>query len=102
MSGDSTAGVISRDTIEEIVRRATKEVWQELTRRGVELPAAAAALPDGAVRIDLSGYRTPLLTERAVARMHARSNTAVVPRGTIVTPRAKELLREKNINVIFE
>lgn len=88
--------------IEAVVRRITQEVWRELAGRGVPLPAAPAQLPDGAVRIDMSRYRTPLLTERALTALHQRTHSVVVPQGTVVTPRARELLREKNIGIIYE
>lgn len=88
--------------LEEVVRQVTQQVWRELAIRGVKLPEAPAAIPDGAVRIDFSHYRTPVLTERALTGLHQRLHTVVVPEGTIVTPRAKEFLREKNIGVIYE
>jgi hypothetical protein len=97
--GNGVRSMIGEGGLESIVRRVTQEVWQELARKGIAIPAL---LPDGPVRIDMSRYRTPLLTERAIAGLHPRSNNVAVPKGTIVTPRAKELLREKNIGIVFE
>jgi hypothetical protein len=103
MSGSSVPRMtVADEDLEAIVRRVTQEVWRELAGRGITLPAPPMALPDGAVRIDFSRYRTPVLTERSLIGLHQRSHTVVVPQGTIVTPRAKELLREKNIGIIFE
>ncbi len=93
---------ITAEQLEAVVRQVTQNVWRELASRGIVIQAAPAALPDGAVRIDFSRYRTPVLTERAIAGLHQQSHTVVVPKGTIVTPRAKELLREKNIGIIYE
>jgi hypothetical protein len=103
MSGSNEArAMIDEGALESIVHRVTQEVWQELARKGITIPATPASLPDGTVRIDMSRYRTPLLTERAIAGLHPRSNNVAVPKGTIVTPRAKELLREKNIGIVYE
>lgn len=93
---------MGENDLESIVHRVTLEVWRELAKRGIALPASPAALPDGAVKIDMSRYRTPLLTERTLAGLHPRAHTVVVPNGTIVTPRAKDLLREKRIGLAFE
>jgi hypothetical protein len=100
--GNGALSMIGEGGLESIVRRVTQEVWQELARKGITIPATPALLPDGTVRIDMSRYRTPLLTERAIAGQYPRSNNVAVPKGTIVTPRAKELLREKNIGIVFE
>ena len=103
MSGSNEPRMTAGESaIESIVRRVAHEVWQELARKGIALPDVAKALPDGAVRIDMARYRTPLLSEHALAGLHTRTHTVVVPAGTIVTPRAKELLREKNIGIVFE
>jgi len=102
MSGSEPVKNFAGEDLEAIVRRVTQQVWRELAGRGITLPATPAALPDGAVRIDFSNYRTPVLTERALIGLHQRSHTVVVPKGTIVTPRAKECLREKNIGIIYE
>jgi hypothetical protein len=93
---------ISGEQLEAIVRQVTQNVWRELASRGIVVQKEPAALPDGAVRIDFSRYRTPVLTERTIAGLHLQSHTVVVPQGTIVTPRAKEILREKQIGIIYE
>jgi hypothetical protein len=93
---------ITGEQLEAIVRQVTQNVWRELANRGIVIQTSPAALPDGAVRIDFSRYRTPVLTERAIAGLHQQLHTVVVPEGTIVTPRAKELLREKKMGIIYE
>lgn len=93
---------ITSEQLEAIVRQVTQNVWRELACRGIAVQKSPAALPDGAVRIDFSRYRTPVLTERAIAGLHQQAHTVVVPEGTIVTPRAKEITREKQIGIIYE
>ena len=53
-------------------------------------------------RPDMSGYRTPILTERQLLHLHELTGEIVVPAGTVITPKAKQLVREKGIQVIFE
>ena len=90
--------------IEAIVRQAVDEVLKELTRRGAVLPGPQAppAAPTGSQRIDMHLYKTPLLTENALARLHELTGTVIVPAATVVTPRAKEVLRQKNISIVYE
>lgn len=93
---------MGENDLESIVHRVTLEVWRELAKQGIALPTSPSALPDGAVKIDMSRYRTPLLTERALAGLHPSAHTVVVPKGTIVTPRAKDFMREKRIGMAFD
>jgi hypothetical protein len=58
-------------------------------------------MPDGAIRIDMTRYHTPLLTD-ARLRGFAKVAYGDCADRHYVTPRAKELLREKNIGIIFE
>jgi hypothetical protein len=92
--------------LEQLVRLVTQEVMRELARQkttpGIPVGVAAAADPATSVRLDMGKYKTPIVTEQALARLHDRTSTIIVPAGSIVTPRAKELLREKNISVVFE
>ena len=50
----------------------------------------------------MRNYKTPIVTEHALSRLHERTATVIVPAGAIITPRARELIREKNLKVIVE
>ena len=94
-------------SLEKIVQLVTREVMRELGRKGMApAPTGAGATvaldPAASARPDMTGYKTPILTENMVARLHERTVTAIVPSGSIVTPRAKEILRKRNISVVFE
>ncbi|MDZ7724101.1 MAG: hypothetical protein U5R06_15165 [candidate division KSB1 bacterium] len=52
--------------------------------------------------IDMSGYQSPVLTERQIQRLHDLTGRVIVPSGTVVTPKAKELLKRKQISLIIE
>jgi hypothetical protein len=95
-------------SIDAIVQLVTREVMRELSRRGIGgksgLETAKTNGPDARAseRLDMSKFKTPIITEQALSRLHERTEAVVVPFGTIVTPRAKELLRERSISVVFE
>jgi len=98
-------------SIESIVTRVTQEVMRELARQGIAAApkpgAEARALPVAAARpnterLDTSGYKTPLVSERAIRLLHELTGTIVVPKGAIMTPMARESIRHKNIQVVYE
>jgi hypothetical protein len=93
--------------LEKIIETVTREVMRELGRRGIypvkaEKGAAATFDPTTSARLDMGSYKTPIVTENALNRLHERTVTVIVPAGAIITPRAKELMRERNISVAFE
>jgi hypothetical protein len=94
-------------SLDKIVQIVTREVMSELARKGIAAPrtgaSAATALDTMTnVRLDMSKFKTPIVTENALSRLHERAVTVIVPAGAIITPRAKEFLRERNISVVFE
>ena len=93
-------------TLEELIRSVVRAVVNELRRSGITVVSAGErtkeSLSAKTERPDLSDLRSPVLTEARVNGLHELTGTVAVPRGTIVTPRARELLREKKINIIQE
>jgi hypothetical protein len=89
-------------SIESIVRRVTREVMAELARQGMGAASAGSGAGPNSERLDMSGYRTPLVSERAIRMVHELTGKIVVPRGAIVTPLAREAIRRKNIQVVYE
>ncbi len=53
-------------------------------------------------RIDMQKYRTPVLTEAHLHHLHERTGRVIVPKGTVITPKARQMIRQKNIEMIFE
>lgn len=94
--------------IEELVDKVVKEVLSELAKRGVQVSAPAAPVQKGAVQhtqagtleIDMSGFRTPVLTESQLTRIDRSIGTIVVPCNTIVTPMAWDTLRSKKLTLV--
>lgn len=103
-------------SIEKIVNLVVKEVVQELVKQGVKVVSTGgstvpANLPISSVdtglrtkseKIDMSKYKSAVLTENHVDRLHVLTGEIVIPKGTIITPKAKQKIREKQIAITFE
>ncbi len=91
----------------------TNEVVKSLANNGIKI-VSSGGLPPGknisgtsgntgiSVRsevIDLSGYKTPVLTERHLRNLHELTGEIRVPLATITTPKAREILKRKNIAI---
>ncbi len=91
--------------IENIIQIVTRQVVKELRARGVKINySARPGDPHNALRtktetIDMSKYRTPLLTENHIRRLHELTGEVVIPEGTVITPKARELIKEKKIGL---
>lgn len=100
--------------LEKVIQLVVEEVVRELARQGVTVVqgggngvSSVASDVNYGIRtktekIDMSRYKTPLLTERMLDKLNSLTGEVIVPNGTVVTPKAKEILREKRISVRFE
>jgi hypothetical protein len=109
-------GVMEDISVEAIILQVTERVIRELRNQGVRVVSAGGsshaqtpAIPGqcGAPsirteRMDMAEYRTPVLTERHVRKLHPLTGSVTVPRGTVVSPKARELLRDRNIKLCIE
>ncbi|MBN2007851.1 hypothetical protein JW960_00740 [candidate division KSB1 bacterium] len=95
-------------SLDKIVQLVVQEVVAELTRRGVKIvqggKSAGIVTSSGDIRtkverIDMSGYRTPILTEHHIRKLHELTGEIVVPAGTIVTPKAQEMIRARGLTL---
>jgi hypothetical protein len=95
------------NSIENIVKIIVDEVIKALAEKGmIALPEGKVAPCGGGTKtgieqIDFSSYRTPVLTEKVINGLHELTGGIRVPCGTIVTPRAKEGLKKKNISIYY-
>lgn len=94
-------------SIEQLVASIVREVVAELARRGVTVTGAPAPgappappAPATAVEIDLSGYRTPVLTEGHVSRLPPGVASVIIPCATVLTPGARDLIRQKKVSIV--
>ena len=98
-------------TVEKIIQIVTAEVLRELKKLGVDIVSSPGTVNNkflsGGVRtkseiIDMSKFRTPLVTENHLRKLHDLTGEIIVPEGTIVTPKAREMIKEKHILIKFE
>lgn len=109
-------------SVDQIVEIVTREVVAELQRRGVDVVGSTPASRPGAapsfaapsfaspsfvspragasVEIDMSSYKTPVLTESQLTRLGPGVGTVVVPCRTVVTPGAWDLIRSKKLTLV--
>ncbi len=98
----------SHISIEQLVESIVREVIAELTKRGVKIAAAGApgrglqaqAARGGTLEIDMSAYRTPVLTENQLGRIDAQVSTIVVPCNTVVAPGAWGVIRSRKLTLV--
>jgi hypothetical protein len=95
-------------SLESLVQIIVREVLAELARRGIapgdppgEVRAASLPDPAAVVSIDMTGYRTPVLTEYRVRSLDARVREISVPAGTICTIGAREVLQQRKMKLTF-
>ena len=89
-------------SLDEIISIVVKEVIAELARRGIQVENGTSNnLSTNADRkktkMDLSEYKSPLLTESHILKMDSDIVEIEVPVKTIVTPSAQDLIRKRRI-----
>ena len=95
-------------SVEKLVEIIVKEVLAALAKRGVDVgpPGAAsvrtpAAARESAVEIDMTGYKTPVLTENRVRILERHVRQIVVPAGTVCTTGARDVMKERKMTLIY-
>ena len=94
--------------IENIIQLVTKQVVKELQTRGVNVNFNTSqgilhdALRTKTETIDMSKYKTPVLTENHIRRLHELTGEIVIPEGTVITPKAREMIKDRKIGVRIE
>jgi trimethylamine:corrinoid methyltransferase-like protein len=98
--------------LEKLLGMITTAVLKELKKQGVTVISATSdghagdnrannGLRHKSEKIDMSKYQTPVLTENHIRRLHELTGEVLIPPGTVITPKAKELIREKGLQVTF-
>jgi len=103
--------------LEKIVQLVVSAVVDELTKRGVKVSESAISgsisqniVQSGQLtgfktkseKIDLSNFRSPVLTENHIKRLHQLTAEIIIPRKTVITPKAREAIKRQNISIRFE
>lgn len=95
-------------TYEQLVDTVVREVLAELARRGVEVRGIPGTAPgsapgvkaDATVEIDMTGFKTPVLTEGQLTRLPRTVAEVVVPCSTVITPGAWDTIRTRKLKLV--
>ena len=97
--------------IEKLIEIIVREVITELLRLGEVMSPSSNELKTNCPCnsnnknkqrevIDLSNYKTPLLTENHLTTLDTAIVEIVVPKGTIISPNAKDIIKKRNLVII--
>ncbi|MFC1569257.1 hypothetical protein ACFL4L_03415 [bacterium] len=92
-------------SIEELIVRVTHEVIRELKTHNITvifdtpIRNTISGQHTKSETIDMSKYKTPILTENHIQRLHELTGEIIIPKGTIITPKARELIRERQLEI---
>lgn len=98
-------------SLEKLIQLVTAEVVKELGKQGVRIVSGSfsadshnsgSSLRTKVERIDMKKYRTPILTEKQIRNLHELTGEVIVPPGTVMTPKAKELVRERRLVITIQ
>ncbi|MEJ2614006.1 MAG: hypothetical protein P8Z35_03525 [Ignavibacteriaceae bacterium] len=95
--------------IENLVEIIAKEVIKELLKIGVELDFSKEIKSNNLSNngnqkkqeIDMSGYKTPILTEYILEAIEPDVNEIIIPKGTVFTPGARDIMKKRNFIISY-
>ena len=108
---------MSKVSIDKLIQLVTQEVVAQLKSNGVTVTFDSCQVGNGIAniiannndsvqrrteRINMSKYKTPILTERQINRVHELTGKIIVPLGTLITPKAREIAKRKQIIIEIE
>ena len=93
---------------EKLIEIITAEVIAELAKLGIEIDYSTAGEKKQCTSvsrkklceiIDLKSYKTPVLTENHIESLSPDIIEIEVPKGTIITPGARDLIKKRNLRI---
>jgi len=95
--------------LEKLIEIVTREVIKELVKLGYNAEEMLSSVyPEGKkaekkqVEIDMSGFKTPVLTEGQIEMLEKGVEEILIPPQTIVTPGATRLIKQYKIKLIYK
>ncbi len=98
-------------SLERLIEAVIREIVAELSKRGVTLASnpenrGSTDFPASQKRlteiIDLKSYKSPVLTENHLASLELGVREIVLPRGTVITPGAREIISKRKLIIRSE
>lgn len=99
---------MNKVSIDELIQLVTQEVVRQLKANGVAVTLDPSqpgrrlghtCIQGRTERIDMGAYKTPILTEKQMNRLHELTGKIIVPQGTLITPKAREIAKRKQITI---
>lgn len=98
-------------SLDKLIQMITANVVKELKKQGVGIVSGNgingkedphSGLRNKTEKIDMSKYKSPVLTENQIRRLHELTGEIIIPRDTVITPKAGELIKEKQISIVLD
>jgi len=94
--------------INKLVEIIIKEVVSELSKRGIEVDYSnskyitsysnkSSEVKKLSQIINMEDYKTPVLTESRLESIDPGITEIVIPKGTVITPGAKDIIKKRNL-----
>jgi hypothetical protein len=94
--------LIEMITIEVMAQLAMMGVEIEHTREKKERVDSVWTFNHKCKVIDMNSYRSPVLTENQLTNLTHATEEVIIPIGTVITPGAKDIIRQKKIKLIYK
>ncbi|MGK9477807.1 hypothetical protein [Melioribacter sp. OK-6-Me] len=89
--------------IKTLIEVIIKEVIKELEKRGYEFTyEEIEKSKNDSFEIDMSNFKTPVLTENMLMQIEKNFSEIIIPTGTVITPGAKEFLNQRRIKINYK
>ncbi|AFN73347.1 hypothetical protein MROS_0103 [Melioribacter roseus P3M-2] len=91
--------------IKKLIELIVTEVINELDKRGYEITFVDNKDNENkndSYEIDMREFKTPVLTENMLTQAGNNFSRIVIPKGTVITPGAKEFINKKRIKIIYK
>ncbi|MEJ5352546.1 MAG: hypothetical protein WHS65_13230 [Melioribacteraceae bacterium] len=89
-----------------MVEIIVSEVLNELSKRGINI-LYEKNIDDKisnkkVYEVDMSEYKTPILTERMLIMIDSTISEILIPAGTIITYGAREIIKKRNLKINYK
>ena len=90
-------------SLEEIIKLVVREVIKELQKQGIQIDNEFSIRDNSSdkYRFEMKKYKSKLLTESNIAELGTNINEIEIPKKTIITPSAKDLIRKRKIKISY-
>jgi len=89
-----------------LVEIIVSEVLNELNKRGInilyEKNLDNTISNKKVYEVNMSEYKTPILTERMLMMIDSTISEIMIPAGTIITHGARDIIKERNLRISFK